>query len=135
MPGPASFGGGSAPDRGLSRRQRLVRPSQFTEAYEHGRKFAGQHMVLWLRIAEGADRRLGVVSSRRVGGAVQRNRARRRLRALFRQERERLSGRADLVLVARASCVRASWTELLEDFRALARRAGIALSPPEPSSR
>ena len=91
-------------------------------------------MVLWLRIAEDADRRLGVVSSRRVGGAVQRNRARRRLRALFRQERERLSGRDDLILVARASCVQAPWTELVEDFRALTQRAGIRPSPPGPPS-
>lgn len=134
MPGPSSSGGDSAPDRGLSRQQRLLRPSHFAEAYEGGRKYAGRYMVLWLRTAKDADRRLGVVSSRRVGGAVQRNRARRRLRALFRQEREHLSGREDLILVARASCVAAPWTELVQDFQALARRAGLCPSPPAPPS-
>ncbi len=118
----------------MSRQQRLLRPSHFAEAYEGGRKYAGRYMVLWLRTAKDADRRLGVVSSRRVGGAVQRNRARRRLRALFRQEREHLSGREDLILVARASCVAAPWTELVQDFQALARRAGLCPSPPAPPS-
>jgi ribonuclease P protein component len=130
--GAAAKSGGSEPDRGLSRRQRLTRPSCFREAYDGGRKFVGRHMVLWLRTGEDAALRLGVVSSRRVGGAVERNRARRRLRALFRTERSSLRPVAtDLVLVARASCVRAPWIELTDDFRSLAVRAGLMAPPPD----
>ncbi len=83
-------------------------------------------MVLWVRTGPDAARRLGVVSSRRVGGAVARNRARRRLREVFRQNRERLTGEADVVLVARAGYDATPWNELVEEFVRLARRLGLA---------
>lgn len=58
-------------------------------------------MVLWLRADPDAALRVGVVSSRKVGGAVARNRARRKLREAWRLNRHRLSGKVDVVLVAR----------------------------------
>lgn len=70
--------------------------------------------------------RLGIVSSRKVGGAVQRARARRQLREAFRRQRHLLSGRVDLVLVARASLRTASRNDIEQDFMALAAKAGIA---------
>lgn len=128
--GRAASGGPSVGSRGLSRKQRLIRPADFSEAYESGQKFAGRHMVLWLKIGEDAALRLGVVSSRRVGGAVQRNRARRRLRSLFRQERPGLARKADVILVARPGCVDAPWNELRADFLRLAEKAGLLRSAP-----
>jgi ribonuclease P protein component len=82
-------------------------------------------MVLWLRSAYDADLRVGVVASRKVGGAVQRNRARRRLRELYRRNRHRLSGKYDVVLVARRDLVKARWGELVEEFVELAGQAGL----------
>lgn len=134
MTDPAVSGSPGAPDVGLSRNQRLLRPIHFREAYDGGRKYVGRHMILWLRIAEDAGLRLGVVSSRRVGGAVQRNRARRRLRALYRTERPELSGRVDVVLVARATCVAAPWPELRSDFLRLTERAGLRRPSPASSA-
>lgn len=83
-------------------------------------------MVLWLRAGDDACLRLGIVSSRKVGGAVQRARARRQLREAFRRQRHLLSGRVDLVLVARASLRTASRNDIEQDFMALAAKAGIA---------
>ncbi len=110
---------------GLSRRQRLTRASAFLEAYGQGRKQVGRYMVMWLRAGEGASLRLGVVSGRKVGGAVQRNRARRRLREVFRRHRHRCSGPWDVVIVARRAIVEAPHAEVTEDFLRLARRAGL----------
>ena len=57
--------------------------------------------------------RLGVTASRRVGGAVVRNRCKRRLRELFRLHRAALGDLSvDLVINARKGCDRASWSEL-----------------------
>ena len=82
-------------------------------------------MVMWLRTGAGASLRLGVVSGRKVGGAVQRNRARRRLREVYRHHRPQMRGEVDVVLIARATIVKAPWAEVVEDFRKLARRAEL----------
>ena len=63
-------------------------------------------MVFWRRRGAGAALRLGVVASRKVGGAVQRARAKRRLRSAYRLNRHRFRGDCDVVLIARAAAGR-----------------------------
>ena len=67
--------------------------------------------------------RTGVTASKKVGNAVARNRAKRRMRALFRKlECDYAPFGTDYVLVARHSLVQAAWTELLADFSIAAKR-------------
>jgi ribonuclease P protein component len=117
------------PDHGLSRAQRLTRPALFQEAFGQQQSQVGRYMVLWVRRADDAALRLGLVSSRKVGGAVQRNRARRRLREAWRLNRHRLKGRADVVLVARRAIGRATVTEVEEELMRLCRNAGLLPEP------
>ena len=114
-----------APDRGLSRRQRLTRSASFAEAYAQGRKWVGRTLVLYLREGDDASLRLGVVSSRKVGKAPYRNRARRLIREAWRLNRHRFSGDVDVVLIARAAAARARFSEVEEDLLRLARKAGL----------
>lgn len=82
-------------------------------------------MVMWVRSGDDASLRLGVISSRKVGGAVQRVRARRRLREVFRRYRYQLRGPYDVVLVARATVVRAPVADIEKDFIALCKQTGL----------
>ena len=67
--------------------------------------------------------RTGVTASKKVGNAVARNRAKRRMRALFSKlEFDHAPSGTDYVLVARHSLVQAAWTELLADFSIAAKR-------------
>ena len=67
--------------------------------------------------------RTGVTASKNVGNAVARNRAKRRMRALFRNlECGHASSGTDYVLVARHSLVQAGWAELSADFAVAAKR-------------
>ena len=67
--------------------------------------------------------RTGVTASKKVGNAVARNRAKRRMRALFSKlECDHSPSGTDYVLVARHSLVQAAWTELLADFSIAAKR-------------
>jgi ribonuclease P protein component len=115
----------SKPDQGLSREQRLTRSSLFRETYEQGRRWTGRYMVLWLRSGEGAALRLGVVSSRKVGGAVARVRARRLLREAYRRIRYRFSGPYDVILVSRRSLLEARWEDINRELLDLAQKAGL----------
>lgn len=109
----------------LRRAERLVSTAVFAEVYERGMRFPGRTMVLWWHPRAAAGLRLGVVAGRKVGGAVQRSRARRRLREVFRRNRNVLVGDGDVVLVARSAVVNAPWDEVVRDFMSLTERAGL----------
>jgi len=83
-------------------RGRLSRSSEFERVYRQGRSAANRHLVLYAfpnRATRGC--RLGLSVSRKVGGAVQRNRVKRLLREAFtRAAGEQVQGH-DVVVVAR----------------------------------
>ena len=113
------------PDTRLRHGQRLTATNDFEETYAQGHSWRGRFMVLWLRRGKGAALRLGVVASRKVGGAVQRNRAKRRLRAAYRLHRRTFKGDGDVILIARGGIVAAPWADVVADLLYLAKRAGI----------
>lgn len=115
----------SRPDQRLGRSRRITKSQSFEETYSQQQKWVGRFMILWLRSGSDACLRLGVVASRKVGGSVQRTRARRLLREVFRRQRSGLDGAVDIVLVARASLLKASFPSIQEDFLALASKAGL----------
>ena len=68
---------------------------------------------------------IGIVTSRRVGGAVHRNRVRRRLREIVRQAQREIVHGVWLVLIARPAAALAEFSALREDWTRLARRSSI----------
>lgn len=125
--------GNSTPPRDARwrRAQRLTSSAAFAEIYEQGRSWRGRTMVLWLRAGTGTSLKVGVVASRAsIGNAVQRNRARRRMREAFRLNQHRVQGTGEAVLMARHTINRARWPEIVEDLLALARKAGILREQP-----
>jgi ribonuclease P protein component len=102
----------------LPRGERLRRAAEFQAVFQRGSRYERPSFVaLWQR-AEG--RRVGFAVSRQVRGAVQRNRARRRIREAYRQIRAQMADGIALVVVARPSAGTRPFSELVEDMRRLA---------------
>jgi ribonuclease P protein component len=69
--------------------------------------------------------RVGLITSRRVGGAVARNRVRRRLREIVRRNQQALKGGIWFVVIAGRSAAQTRSAALEAEWLRLARRAGI----------
>jgi len=95
----------------MKRRNRLSRSRDFDAVYRQGRSVSTRYLVLYafLRTDEAEEEsRLGLAVSRKVGGAVERNRVKRRLRAAFEQLQESLPSGRDFVLIARPGLAEAA---------------------------
>ena len=130
-----AFGVNSGPDRRgetFSRDDRLRKRREFEACYTSGVRVSGRHLQVFLlrepapptASAPAPRPRLGLSVSRRVGGAVDRNRIRRRLREIFRRNRDLFGEHGgDLVINARPPAAQASFTELRDEYRALVGRS------------
>jgi ribonuclease P protein component len=129
MPAPTPDAGSPTPARRtlrLGRSARIERSGDFARLRQQGQRMAlGCLIANWQRLPDGAQPRLGVVTSKKIGGAVQRNRARRLLRETFRRHQYDLAQPVDIILVARNSIAGRTYAEVEKDYLTTLRRAGL----------
>ncbi len=121
--------GRRTPDAGrlrLGRAWRLAQSRDFARVRQQGERLAqGCLIANWNRLPDGTPPKLGVVTSKKIGGAVERSRARRLLRETFRQHQHELAQPVELVLVARNSIAGKKLADVEKDFLAALNRAGL----------
>lgn len=109
----------------MKRRFRLTRTTEFKRVRRFGRSFAHPLVVLVVLPNETGDLRIGITAGRSVGGAVQRNRAKRILRSVLRPLLLRSSPGWHVVLIARQPILDAPFTEVQSATQMLMTRAGL----------
>lgn len=109
----------------------LKRNHEFRRLYSKGKSAASKCVVVYTRRnynagknGEGANR-LGITVSTKIGGAVQRNRIRRRLKEIYRLNEHTLATGYDIVIVARTRSRYASWDELRSSVLYLFGKLGL----------
>jgi ribonuclease P protein component len=110
-----------APVRGAD--QRLSRRSDFTKVMRHGRRSRSRLLRLAAHENGLNHNRYGFAISRRVGNAVVRNKARRRLRSIIRQTV--LTTGNDIVITADPIVSNASFREITQAFESIALKLSL----------
>ncbi|MEG1592786.1 MAG: ribonuclease P protein component [Oscillibacter sp.] len=98
---------------------------EFRRLYQRGSSAVAGGMVLYCRKNHLGRNRLGITTSVKLGHAVVRNRARRRLREVYRLNGDKLKTGYDLVLVARGRTGSMPWLELNATFLRLCEKLNL----------
>ncbi|NPA93588.1 MAG: ribonuclease P protein component [Chloroflexi bacterium] len=109
----------------MNRRFRLRKNADFQRVRREGRAYAHPLVVLIVAPNELAQVRVGVAAGRSVGKAVQRNKAKRRLREIMRPLIPQIAPGHDLMLIARKPMIEADFAEVRRAVLTLLRRADL----------
>ena len=112
---------------------RLKHASDFARVREKGASYAGKYLVLGVLKDEGvAEFGYGLITGKKLGIAVKRNRIRRLLREIVRAHQAEIAPGWHFVVIGRWRASGATLQELERDWLKLAKRLGILLSPTVP---
>src|SRR5437899_13082440 len=95
--------------------ERIRRRADFQHVYEHGMRIRSRYATLFVLANSLEVGRLGIAATRKLGGAVERNRAKRLIREVFR--RNKLAPGFDIVVIPKRELLDASLTALETEFR------------------
>jgi ribonuclease P protein component len=119
----ATVRGTSSRPESFSKARRVRRRGEFQRVFNRGVRVQSRFFTLLVMPGATPTSRLGLVASRKLGGAVERNRAKRLIRELFRRTVKGAGEPAlDAVVIPRRDLFEASFATLSEDFASLWRR-------------
>lgn len=109
----------------MKRRFRLTRSNDIKRVRRVGKSYAHPLVVLVASDASDASSRIAIITGKSVGGAVERNRVRRRIRAICDMFLPKMKTGFQAVLIGRAPSGRATFNELEQSVENVFRRAGL----------
>jgi ribonuclease P protein component len=95
--------------------QRIRRHAEFQQIYKAGTRIHSRYCTLFVKPNQSPVGRLGIAATKKIGGAVQRNRAKRLIREIFRHND--IASGFDIVVVPKREFLGASLTVLEADYR------------------
>lgn len=103
---------------------RLKKRDEFGRVFKQGRSYGDRYLVLFVLYSDNTAGRVGFAVQRGPGGAVARNRIRRRIKAAFQSFEGQIEHKGDLVILGKRTVLEVSWDDLLASMNRLLRRAG-----------
>jgi ribonuclease P protein component len=105
-------------DERLSKAHRIRKRAEFLRLQRVGRRKSGARFVVITEPRHHGISRLGITTSRQVGGAVARNRVRRLVREFFRHRKYQIAPPQDVLVIARAAAATATLAEVTNELAA-----------------
>ncbi len=112
----------------LSRLERLKKKKEFSDVYNTGKRYSAPWFIMYFKKAPGPGpegSKLGIVASRKVGSAPQRNYLKRVLREAYRQNKHRLKSPTLIVLVLKPAARKITGAMLQPAFIDLCQKAHL----------
>jgi ribonuclease P protein component len=100
--------------------ERIRRRVEFQRVYELGARFPGRYSTIFVLGNDAGHGRLGIAATRKLGGAVLRNRAKRLIREVFR--RNKLTQGLDVVVVPKRGLIDAGLIALEREYNSIIER-------------
>lgn len=118
------------------RTRRITNRAEFNRVRNSGKSVTGRFLVMgYLKDDQLTEPfKLGLITTKKVGNAVVRNRIRRRLRAIFQREGHRIVPGHWIVLIARKSAAKATSAQLEKEWKWMLNKVGIHQPQPEIAS-
>ena len=100
----------------LASQERIRKKKEFILLYKKGNRYRGRYFTLIYLTNDLSYSRMAVVASKKVGRAVVRNKVKRRLRTLYRRNKQMLQKNLDLVIIAKKEAHAVPWQTLKNDY-------------------
>jgi len=109
----------------INKKYRISHQEDYQEIYKKGKKFNGRYIIIYIKGNKLHYNRFGIVTSKKVGNAVIRNRAKRQIRAVIQELNKVMIGSNDMVVIAKSNISESSYSVIKKDFCSIMRKAGL----------
>lgn len=100
----------------LSPQERIKKKRDFLLIYRRGKRYRGKYLILIYLPNDLKFSRMAVVTSKKIGNAVKRNKIKRWIRTLYRRNKKLLKNSLDLIIISKKEIQEASWLALKEEY-------------------
>ena len=109
----------------LKKINRLKKRYQFSYVYKYGEHVSGNYIVLYFTTSKTKTVKVGFAVTKKVGHAVVRNKIRRRLREIVKNQLQNLKQNYNIIVVAKDNITNARFDELANEFNKLIKKANL----------
>jgi len=109
----------------INKEYRINKKKDYHNIYKHGKKTHGKYIIVFIKENKFPYNRFGIVTSKKVGNAVTRNRAKRQLRAVIAKNMDKINVHYDIVIVTRYNIKNILFAIIEKDFLFVMRKASL----------
>lgn len=109
----------------LAKEYRINSSRDYNNIYKNGKKVSGRYIIVYILDNECGFNRYGVVTSKKIGNAVVRNKVKRQLRSIIKGNFDNVKTSHDIVIVGRYKISGVKYDLLNKDFMIVMRKSGL----------
>jgi len=109
----------------LKKEIRITSSKQYNNIYRYGRKIPSRYIIVYIKSNNCNYNRFGIVTSKKIGHATERNKVKRQLRSIVKKNLSIIKGSFDVVIIAKKNIVKAEFHLIDADYLTVMKKAGL----------